>query len=108
MTGTSNSRHAVRARSAIRSPMVIVVSSLLGLAAAGGVAWAAAGDTQVVSVARSGTGSAGAHTSDPPAVNANGRYVLYGKRYTQVLLRDRWARTTEWSTWPTQAACRTT
>ena len=55
---------------------------------------AAAGDTQLVSVSRIGNSAGGANTSKPPAVSANGRYVLYGHAHREVLLRDRWTKTT--------------
>jgi Tol biopolymer transport system component len=91
----ARNKPASRRRLAIRGVVAIGASSLLGLAATIGTAMAAAGDTQVVSVSKIGNAAGGANTSGPPAVSANGRYVLYGKRDTRVFLRDRWAGVTE-------------
>jgi TolB protein len=68
--------------------------ALLAMLVTVGTARAAAGDTQAVSVGKTGN-SGGAHVSGPPAVSANGRYVLYRNQKLGVTVRDRWAGTSE-------------
>jgi Tol biopolymer transport system component len=70
-----------------------VALPLFVLLAGTGASWGAAGDTYLVNVGPKG-GALGAHHSNPPAVSANGRYVLYGHD-PEVVLRDRWSRTNE-------------
>jgi Tol biopolymer transport system component len=68
---------AVRGRPALRRWGVAVVCLGLALAVAGGAAWAAKDDVELVSRAAGATGANGNGHSSDPAVSADGRFVAF-------------------------------